>query len=319
MSDDASTSWPCTAGIAEVAALLAAVEGARGLAPLSDPLAIDVRNGTGTLVARCDDTGVAGVAQLSPPAQADGAPWQLQTVTRPGASRAQLVEALAVGVLAEAGAGTACSVGGADTAAERASDRVTVDWWVFADDADARATMTAAFALGFRLDRELLIMRRPLPTPQRATVGTRAFVPSVDDAAWVTVNNRAFAGHAEQGGWTVEMLAQRRAEPWFDPDGFRVYEHDGRMLAFCWTKVHGSGTDAVRDDRVGEIYVIGVDPDAQGQGLGRQLTQAGLDWMTDQGITEALLYVAGDNTAAIATYERLGFAVARRDRCFRRG
>ena len=262
MSDDASTSWPCTAGIAEVAALLAAVEGARGLAPLSDPLAIDVRNGTGTLVARCDDTGVAGVAQLSPPAQADGAPWQLQTVTRPGASRAQLVEALAVGVLAEAGAGTACSVGGADTAAERASDRVTVDWWVFADDADARATMTAAFALGFRLDRELLIMRRPLPTPQRATVGTRAFVPSVDDAP-VTVNNRA---RRPRRTGRLDRRDARSAGP--SRGSTLTASAPTSTTAGCWLLLPRC-TAAVRcraRRSVGEICVIGVDPDAQGQG-----------------------------------------------------
>lgn len=292
---------PCAPSAAAIAALLAAAEAGRGIAPLSDPLAIDVRNGAGTLVACCDDTGIAGIAQLSP-AAAIGAPHQLQTVTRPGAGTVQLVEQLAAGALAAA-----------RTAAGASGTGAIVDWWIFTDDAEAAASVAAAETLGFRLDRELLIMRRPLPTPERATVSTRAFEPGLDDDAWVAVNNRAFAGHAEQGGWTTALLEQRRAEPWFDPDGFRVYEDEGQMLAFCWTKVHGAGAD-----RVGEIYVIGVDPDAQGRGLGRQLTQAGLDWMADQGITEALLYVAGDNEAAIATYERLGFSVARRDRAFRR-
>ena len=49
----------------------------------------------------------------------------------------------------------------------------------------------------------------------------------------------------------------------------------------------------------GEIYVIGVDPDFQGLGLGPQLTLAGLDHLWRTGISEALLYVAGENTAAL--------------------
>ena len=53
--------------------------------------------------------------------------------------------------------------------------------------------------------------------------------------------------------------------------------------------------------------MIGVDPDFQGLGLGTQLTLAGLDHMVAAGMTEALLYVAAENTAATAMYERLGF------------
>ena len=62
--------------------------------------------------------------------------------------------------------------------------------------------------------------------------------------------------------------------------------------------------------------MIGVDPDYQGLGLGTQLTLAGLDHMVARGASEALLYVAGENTAATAMYERLGFTVHRVDRAY---
>jgi mycothiol synthase len=149
-------------------------------------------------------------------------------------------------------------------------------------------------------------MRRPLPHPDRSAVATRAFVPGVDDVAWLAVNNRAFADHGEQGGWTEATLALRIAEPWFDADGFRLHEVDGRLVGFCWTKVH-----ADTDPPLGEIYAIAVDPDAHGRGLGRELTLAGLDSLADRGIRHANLYVDAANAAAVRVYERLGFTVHR--------
>lgn len=179
-----------------------------------------------------------------------------------------------------------------------------VVWWL--DDPGDHDHQVAARS-GLVPTRELFEMRRPLPHPERAVVATRAFVPGQDDEAWLGVNNRAFASHGEQGGWTADTLALRMAEPWFDPAGFRVFEDDGRVVAFCWTKLH---TDA--EPVVGEIYVIAVDPDAHGRGLGKQLTLAGLDSISDRGVTVANLYVDADNAAAVGLYRRLGFDVHRR-------
>jgi mycothiol synthase len=67
---------------------------------------------------------------------------------------------------------------------------------------------------------------------------------------------------------------------------------------------------------IGEIYVIAVDPDHHGRGLGRQLTLAGLDSMSRRGITEASLYVDADNVAAVALYDALGFTIHRTRRAF---
>lgn len=192
-----------------------------------------------------------------------------------------------------------------DTAIEahRRHDAAPIVWWV--DDPSDHDTKLAA-RFGLSVWRELFEMRRALPHPDRATITTRDFKPGVDDEAWVRVNNRAFAGHGEQGGWTVDTLHLRMGEPWFDPAGFRVYERDGEIVAFCWTKIHDD------DPRVGEIYVIAVDPSAHGEGLGKQLTLAGLDSIADRGITIANLYVDAGNTAAVGLYEQLGFSVHRR-------
>ncbi|HEX2191751.1 MAG TPA: mycothiol synthase [Acidimicrobiales bacterium] len=169
-----------------------------------------------------------------------------------------------------------------------------------------------AAAVGLRRGRELRQLRRPLPVEgERSSLPVRPFRPGVDEEAWLEVNNRAFNWHEEQGGWDLEVLRDREAQPWFDPDGFLLHERDGRLAGFCWTKVHLDHAPPL-----GEIYVLAVDPDFRGLGLGRSLTLAGLDWLAGRGLEVAMLYVDADNTPALRLYEHLGFTVDHVDRAY---
>jgi mycothiol synthase len=163
--------------------------------------------------------------------------------------------------------------------------------------------------------RALYQMRRPLPVEAvRADpdpVETRPFVPGRDEEAWLEVNNRAFDWHPEQGNWDVATLKQREAASWFDPDGFLLHEEDGRLIGFCWTKIH-----ADHDPPLGEIYVIAVDPTVSRHGLGRRLTLAGLDHMARAGITIGMLYCDATNAPAVKLYVDLGFTVNHIDQAY---
>jgi mycothiol synthase len=155
--------------------------------------------------------------------------------------------------------------------------------------------------------RELLLMSLDnsvtLPEPRwRDGVRVRAFVPGRDEEAMVAVNKRAFDWHPEQGLLTVADVGATEKEPWFDPAGFFLAVDDqDTVIGFHWTKVHG--------DNTGEVYVVGVDPDAQGGGLGTALTLAGLHHLRARGVRETILYVESDNRPAVAVYTRLGFTL----------
>jgi mycothiol synthase len=179
-----------------------------------------------------------------------------------------------------------------------------------------------AAELGFEPSRRLHQLRAPLASPAAldeavGTLSDRAFRPGQDEAALIDVNNRAFADHSDQSGMTPSSLAETMSMTWFDPEGLRVLDdpaRPGRLAGFCWTKVHppsGDGRPAL-----GEIYVIGLDPDHHGKGLGAPMTAAGLRWLARAGLTTAILYVEADNHPALATYARLGFSVHRTDRAW---
>ncbi|MGW3949735.1 mycothiol synthase [Streptomyces sp. NPDC004752] len=173
-----------------------------------------------------------------------------------------------------------------------------------------------AQVLGMSLFRELRQMRRSLtglrlPEPRLPEgVTVRTFTPGRDDAAWLAVNAAAFAHHPEQGSLTQRDLDDRMAEPWFDPAGFFLAERAGQLIGFHWTKAHA-------EERLGEVYVLGVAPGAQGGGLGKALTTIGLRHLAAQGLPTAMLYVDADNTAAVSVYERLGFVTHETDLMYR--
>lgn len=181
---------------------------------------------------------------------------------------------------------------------------------------DLPAAQVLANKFGLHKTRELLQMRRPLAAPFPASpapdgVLIRTFVPGADEDAFLAVNARAFAWHPEQ--WRLDRvgLARETSQDWFDPAGFFLaVDGVGRLLGYHWTKVHPvDETPAVGAPAgpIGEIYVLGVDPESPVRRLGTPLSVVGLEYLRGRGLDTAMLYVEGDNDRAVQLYDRLGF------------
>lgn len=292
------------ADIAEVSELLAVATEVDGHSPLGEHKCLDLvhggSDGFAALVAWEDGHDhPVGYAQLSQ-SEGDEASWALEYVVDPHhryrfAGIAHIVVDAALDIVRSEGGG-----------------KVTL--WVPQPGPDHD---DVAASSGFHVGRELRQLRRALPVGQQAELAVRPFVPGQDEEAWLAVNNRAFLGHDEQGAWDLETLKRRQAQPWFDAGGFLLHERDGRLAGFCWTKIHSGDTGrGSRQESLGELYVIAVDPDFQRLGLGRALALAGLDWLHRKGIQVAMLYVDADNKPALRLYEDLGFAVHHVDRAY---
>ena len=283
------------ADVADVQALVAAATEVDGTAPLSEHVLLHLRHGgdaeAAQLLAREGDE-LVGFAHLDLTDPVAGGAGEL--VVHPEHRRAGLGSRIVQELLDRAGR------------SEVAAGRLRL--WAHGEHPGAVALATT---LGFTQARVLWQMRRSLLAPLAEPhlpegVRLRPFVVGADEREFLRVNNAAFDWHPEQGGWDLDQVKLREAEPWFDPNGFLLaVDADDRLLGFHWTKVHGDGGHS--HEPIGEVYVLGVDPSARGMHLGAALTLAGLRHLRDRGLRQVMLYVEADNDAAVRVYRDLGF------------
>jgi len=301
----------------QLSALVALIEAATqvdGVAPLSEQVLLDARDGlpAGTAASPStspphflayDGTHLAGYAHLE--REPDATTNKAQKMA--GTASAEIV------------VDPEYRRHGIGTALVRALDDVlqegTLQIWSHGHIGVARAFAASEDTTNVRalwtMRRSLGADSQPLPPvrlPQEFT--TRHFVVGQDEDAWLRVNARAFVHHPEQGQMTRLDLDRRIAQSWFDATGFILIE-DIRgpapvLAASHWTKVVPP-KDPQASPTEGEVYVVAVDPAYQGMGLGQIVTVLGLRHLIERGLGEAFLYVEGDNSRAVSIYSELGF------------
>lgn len=278
--------------VAEATALIARVTDADGQRPLSEHVWLHLKSGGDDrglhLLARAGDGSLIGYAHLDTTDEVDGP--SAEVAVDPDHRRCGVARALIEAMI---------------TTAPNGRMRL----WAHGEQAGAAEL---AREMGFEHSRVLWQMRRslyaPLPRPHVPDgIEIRPFVVGSDEDAWLEVNTRAFADLPDQARWVRADLERRMREPWFSPDGFLMAWRGDRLAGFHWTKVHGGEPGAHHHDSIGEVYVVGVDPDEAGTGLGRALTLAGLQHLRALDLPQAMLYVDAANSRAVGLYESLGF------------
>jgi mycothiol synthase len=179
--------------------------------------------------------------------------------------------------------------------------------WAHGDHPGARAL---AASHGFTAVRRLLHLRADVAqtTALSAAAPVESFRPGTDDAEWLALNALVFADHPEQGSVNNTDLEILLGEPWFIAEDFLLLrDGDQKLIGYCWLKVDTEGEVNDTAVRNGEFYVVGVNPDHHGRGLGRVLVEAGLERLRARNIRSAHLYVEAENLAAVRLYRSYGF------------
>ncbi|HLO36597.1 MAG TPA: GNAT family N-acetyltransferase [Candidatus Deferrimicrobium sp.] len=146
----------------------------------------------------------------------------------------------------------------------------------------------------------------PAGTTERPFDRTRDLEP------WIALFNAAFADHATPLQLDASFIVAGLDDPAIvdDDTGVVVDTLTGDLVGFCATSpIREDGTIAGH----GEIWTIGVRPDRQGAGLGRQLLRWGARRLRSIGVLDVSLSVNGRNERALGLYESEGF-VRRRTR-----
>lgn len=100
------------------------------------------------------------------------------------------------------------------------------------------------------------------------------------------------------------------SRPWNDPyaDFDTALENAQQTLLVAREGTQLVGAIVVADDgRSGWIYLLGVDPPNENQGIGSSLMTAGEDWLKNRGQNNVFLLVRNENKKVASFYEHLGY------------
>ena len=167
------------------------------------------------------------------------------------------------------------------------------------------AAQDAISKLGFSLVRHFRQMKvnmADLNEHETSQASLRCcHLQSGEEASLTEVQNRSFVGSWGYHPNTVEEITYRLGLSRCSPDDVVLANDGNRISGYCWTNI--------TSESEGQIYMIGVDPDFQGQGIGRRVLLAGLSHLKSKGFPVAELTVDSQNKMACTLYESTGFKV----------
>jgi len=173
---------------------------------------------------------------------------------------------------------------------------------------------TVLTGLGFQLIRrahELKIDLTEIPLPEAAASFPIRHLEVGEEDKLTEIQNRSFTGSWGYHPNTEEQIKYETGMSNCEREGILLACEGDRPVGYCWTKIEG-GENPTADESKGRIFMIGVDPDYQGTGVGRELLLAGLSYLKGQGLRVAQLTVDSENRVANALYHSIGFEICDR-------
>jgi len=120
------------------------------------------------------------------------------------------------------------------------------------------------------------------------------------------LQNRSFTGAWGYNANTVEEIIYRISLPNCSQEDIILAFDSEKTIGYCWTRIN-FWKDKAPGEGTGRIYMLGVDPDYRGRGLGRQLLLVGLSYLKTKGLRVVELTVDGENKVACSLYKSAGF------------
>jgi len=163
--------------------------------------------------------------------------------------------------------------------------------------------------LGFHYVRRYLELRLDMEKMdwqgiEASALGCRPLKPG-EESKLALIQNRAFDSHWGFNPNTIEEIVHDVTRLDHLPEDILVSADGEKLTAYCWTEVIRRGGVLM-----GQIYMIGTDPDYRGTGAGKKVLLAGLAHLRDKGVKFTELTVDSANKIACSLYDAMGFDIA---------
>jgi mycothiol synthase len=155
--------------------------------------------------------------------------------------------------------------------------------------------------IGYKLD--ISTMEKPEIKPGKYTF--RHLQPGEEEEL-TEIQNLSFADTWGFNANTPEEITYRVNSSSCTPENVIMVYLKDRPVAYCWTRIP-VGADEEREEKKGEIHMLGVDPDFRKQALGSKVLAAGLGYLKHKGVGTVELMADGEMPAALALYDSAGF------------
>jgi mycothiol synthase len=169
--------------------------------------------------------------------------------------------------------------------------------------------------MGFRFVRRFLELTLDLYESQLPDIGQNdilfRYLRCGEEEKLMHLQNRSFVNTWGYNPNTLDEIIYRTSLQSCSPEDVILACEADSLIGYCWTRrIFGENEIKSRDK--GRIYMLGVDPQYQWRGIGKQVLLTGLSHLKSKGVKSVELSVDSENKAACSLYRSAGFEILAR-------